>query len=225
MFLVACTTPGREGPVDPTLAGQGAPEPVADADLDGLCDATETGLGTNPFRQDTDGDGFPDLIETAFGFGPTDRSVPDVSETVFLSAEAGAEAEFTVRLTVDGDGQAYAGAFQPMPALYDVDHTAADFFQGGWAQGADPIDNTRGFGGGTERFESIFGPTRLRFALRFANKSTGGAPLDCVVAHPFGYLIKDETGAVVSQHRYLLVLVPPGAQGLAEDYCQPAACF
>ncbi|MDD9944183.1 MAG: hypothetical protein OXU20_24275 [Myxococcales bacterium] len=232
IWLSACTGADRavapEGAPEAPAAGEGndeRPPEVRDADGDGLCDGTEADVGTDARLVDTDGDGFPDPVEVALGFEAVDPATPDPSHVAYLEAVPGAILDFEVRLTVDGKGEGYAGGFAPASPLYDLGHSAADFYESARADGADPVDNVREFGGQTERFAAVVGSTRLRFVLRFRNPLSRHENPDCVVAHPFQYLVKNDSGEIVNRRSYLLVLIPPSASEGADAYCRPAACL
>jgi hypothetical protein len=194
---------------------------TADQDHDGVCDATEQQVGTDPKSADTDGDGFPDLIELGNGFHPTDPSSPAPDQVAYLEARSGATLDFSLRATVDGDGQGVSGLFQTISSIYGDATTAEDFFTGAEAVSADPVDGVRNIDASSARFDSVLGRTRLVFSLHFEYM---GASKTCARAYPFRYGMKSDDGQTSGERLYLLVLAPQGQMGHDIKYCLPTDC-
>jgi hypothetical protein len=171
LAVCACGGGGR----GPARGGQAASADAgaADSDQDGLCDSTETQLGTDPHAVDSDGDGLPDLIELGNGFDPTDPTSPAADQVGYLQAQPGAQLDFQVRITVDGDGQGLSGVFEPISSIYGDGVTAGDFLVSEQALAADPADTVRSIDTSAVHFTSVLGHARLAFGLSFRYPDDG----------------------------------------------------
>lgn len=196
-----------------------------DTDADGLCDRTEQELGTDPDLLDSDGDGLPDLVELAMAYDPVDADSPSASQLVSMSSDTGSQATFEVGVSVDGNGQAFTGAFQPQPPIYDLSESARDFYVGALAISADPVDNVREQSATGARFGAVLGRARLRFQLRFEQPFPTERLPDCVAPHPFGFTVKTDDGLVLSHRSYLLLVGAQGDLDVADAFCLPRDCF
>jgi hypothetical protein len=195
----------------------------SDTDHDGLCDTTEQQVGTDPRSPDSDNDGLPDLIELGNGFDPTDPGSPASDQVARLEARDGASLDFSVRATVDGDGQGVSGLFQSISSIYADRTMAEDFYTGSIAISADPVDGVRNIDTRSARFDSVLGRTRLVFSLHFEYPSDGKA-LTCAKSYPFRYSMKSDDGNTSAERLFLLIVLPEGQTGDAIKYCLPPAC-
>jgi len=194
-----------------------------DSDADGLCDGTEVELGTNPQAADSDDDGLPDLIEVVSSFSPIEPAEPAADQVAFMNGSRGSSLDFSVRSTVNGDGQSLAGWFSAAGSFYRDELSAADYFVGATAVSADPIDGARSINEESARFAAVLGRTRLAFNLRF---EFGERPdLECGRAYPFRYAIKSDDGETRSERFYLLVVGTSEAVELdPAGFCLPTVC-
>jgi hypothetical protein len=209
--------------MDAPRGGAATPGSPGDGDGDGLCDSTELELGTDPMAADSDRDRLPDLIEVVSNFAATEAADPAGDQVAFLRGSRGSSLDFSVRSTVDGDGQSLAGWFSEAGSFYRDDLTAGDYFVGATAVSADPIDAARSINEESARFAAVLGKTRLAFNLRF--EFGDREDLACGRAYPFRYAIKSDDGETRSERFYLLVVGPSDAPELdAADFCLPSSC-
>src|SRR5437762_2527683 len=125
VFAACACDGGSRVPQHVLHAADGGVWPGQDDDHDGLCNATETRFGTDPESADTDGDGVPDLIELGNGFDAVDPSDPAPDHLAYLDDRTGATLDFSLRFTVNGDGQGMSGYFDSIPSIY-ADGSSAD---------------------------------------------------------------------------------------------------
>jgi hypothetical protein len=213
--------PAARPPDDRPDAATGAS--VIDQDGDGLCDTTELDFGTDPEQRDSDADGVPDLIELGNGFDATDATQPSAEQIAYLGARAGATLDFPVRVTIEGTGESVAGRFTDMGSFYSDESSAQDYFGGSVAVAADPVDAVRRVDAEGASFRSVLGRTRLEFNVRFVYSA--GDALSCARAYPFGYNLESDSGEILSDELFLLVVTPDEERGgSGTDYCLPAEC-
>lgn len=223
VLLAACSQTTDRPPADSGRDASDAGGLVIDHDGDGLCDTTEAELGSDPTQRDTDADGLPDLIELGNGFDATDSAQPTADQIAYLLAKPGSTLDFSVRVTIDGKGEGVIGTFQPMGSFYTDSSTAQDFFREAKALAADPVDGVRSIDADAARFRSVLGRTRLEFGLRFVYSDSD--ELSCARAYPFSYLLESDSGEVLSDAVFLLIVSPDSAESTGVgDYCVPHAC-
>jgi hypothetical protein len=213
--------PLDETPRDRPDASDGAF--AIDQDGDGLCDQTEVEFGTDPEQSDSDSDGIPDLIELGNGFDATDSLQPGADQLAQLAARPSATLDFPIRVTLEGTGEGVSGRFTEMGSFYTDMSSALEFFRAGIAVAADPVDAVRSIDAEAARFRSVLGRTRLEFSLRFTYARP--EPLTCTRAYPFGYVLESDSGELVAEGLFLLVVSPSdGATHAGREYCLPAGC-
>jgi hypothetical protein len=196
---------------------------VFDRDGDGLCDGTEAEFGTDPKQSDTDGDGIPDLVELGNGFDATDSTQPAADQIAHLLANPSSTLDFPVRVTIEGDGGGVSGHFADLGSFYSDGSSARDYFRDALAVSADPLDGVRRIDADAASFRSVLGRTRLEFNLRFVYAPADALP--CTRAYPFGYNLESDSGDVVSEAMFLLVVSPESEQDASSmDYCLPTEC-
>lgn len=196
---------------------------VKDSDSDGLCDSTELDIGTDPNNADSDHDGLPDLVELGNGFDPTNPNSPMADQLAHLEAKPGATLDFPVRATVDGDGQGVTGSFQAVTSIYADGTSAEDYYQGSVAIAVDPVDAVRNIDAPSAHFDSVLGPARLVFSLRFVYSDVRANPT-CAKSYPFKYNIKSDDGSISADRLSLLIVEPEGQNGRDVPHCLPAGC-
>lgn len=196
-----------------------------DRDGDGLCDVSEEVAGTDRDAPNTDRDRLPDLFEVAYDFNAANPDIPAADQVGYLDARPGASLDFTVRATVDGDGQGHTGQFRAQTPIYGGTVGADTFFTGSVAVSADPTDNVRGLEADASRFGSVLGSTRLSFRLRFQVPTDIELDEDCARAYPFRYELKGDDGESRARRQYLLVVAPDGASGPEGPWCPLPACY
>lgn len=218
LLLAGCPTSLRSPPPldgGTPLWPDAGPPPALDSDGEGLCDMTERARGTNPFDLDTDGDGFDDRVEVDLGFDPTRTDSPDRDFLVWLTETPGSMAEVGIRVTVRGQGQSYAGAFQTVATLDPEGADARDFYQRSYAVGAIPADNAFDVQPDEERILGVIGTTNLVFAVELGWQ---GAPRGCRRAYPWRYIVKRQDGTTLYARRYFVVIRPVDDDG---RWCSP----
>lgn len=193
-------------------------EPSVDTDGDGLCDGQELSRGLRIDDPDSDGDGYSDWVEVSLGFDPLRPSSPNRDRIVLL--EEGSTARATVTVVVRGMGETFYGSFQATRRFVDDGSSAADFFTGAAAVGAEPMGNVYAIE--DQRFVRVLGRTALVFEMWFALAEN---PRDCLRAYPFEYVVKrDSDGRIGAMERFTLVVAPAGMRPGSGTWCAPEVC-
>jgi len=189
----------------PVVDGAGEIDnPLLDTDGDGLCDATEQSYGSDPFSIDTDADTVSDYTEVRLGFDPNQPASPP-RDTVLTLAE-GSTAHTRIDVTVDGMGQTFTGAFEPIGPVDSLGRDARGFYERSVALTATPPDNVVAVIEAEERFRIVLGTTRLVFEVRFA---FGDNPVtSCINGYGYFYTVRDQSGSIYLQDRRLLFVLP-----------------
>lgn len=223
--LAACTN----GPITVPSSATDAPDAAADSgdtpdrDRDGVCDATEQRYGGDIAGSDTDRDGMPDLMELIAGFNPDEPTQPSPDQVAILSGEPQAVLDFELRLTLDGRGQGYTGAFEAGTPLAGDSLSASSFYTGAVAMAADPRENVRGMVATSERIGVVDGRTRLSFRLSFRNTQT--QPATCTAGYPFLYRITADNGSLAVSRPFLLIVTSDLDSGGSSEFCMPTSCL
>jgi hypothetical protein len=194
-----------------------------DTDDDGLCDISEENMGTDPKKADSDSDGYPDLVEVINGFDAIDPRSPTADQVVFLTEEAGSTADVTASVLVDGNGEQYTGAFEPLDVLTGEELTVADFFNGLTALSATPPDNALGLDAKSGRFTAVQGRTLLTFSIHFA--FTDQRLSDVIHGYPFNFFVKSPDDEQIGTEQYLLVTLPLDSDIKKGTWYRPDPCL
>jgi hypothetical protein len=194
-----------------------------DTDNDGLCDISEESAGTDPKNADSDSDGYPDVVEVISGFDAMDPRSPTADQVVVLTEETRATAELFASVLVDGNGEQYTGAFEPLDVLSGEELSAADFFSGIVALSATPPDNAPRIDAGSGRFAAVRGRTLLTFSIRFAFKDQ--RPSEGIHGYPFYFFVKRPGDEQFGTELFLLVTLPLDSDIKKGSWFKPDPCL
>jgi hypothetical protein len=225
LAVLASGCPRSERPPWTFDAGPGldAQDPARiDSDEDGLCDPQEEMRGLRVDDPDTDGDGYSDLAEVSLGFDAFQPSSPDRETIVIVPETSVGDGRVTLSVAVNGMGETYSGSFQAVDQIFPDGIDASDFYEGSGPVGAVPMVNVFAIDEARQAFVGVHGRTELLFDVRFA---FSGAPLGCIRAYPFQYVVKRDDGRIVTARRFTLVVAPNGERPGAGTWCGARPCW
>jgi hypothetical protein len=124
---------------------------------------------------------------------------------------------------VDGNGEQYTGAFEPLDVLSGEELTAADFFDGLYALSANPPDSALKIDANAGRFSAVHGRALLTFRIHFTFPDR--QPSEGIHGYPFYFFVKRPDDAQLGTEQYLLVTLPSDSDIKDGTWYRPDRCL